>query len=127
MQLVRIAKQQFQMMRDDGWDSFLSQVHSFCNKYEISILNMDDLFVDRQKSRRKGELTNLHYYHFDIFYTVIDLQLRELNSHFDEVNVELLLWVACLNPNNSFSAFKKEKLICLSLNFIQIIFQIQIG
>ncbi|RWR86320.1 Dimer_Tnp_hAT domain-containing protein/DUF4371 domain-containing protein [Cinnamomum micranthum f. kanehirae] len=114
MELVRIAKQQFQMMRDDGWDSLLSQVHSFCNKHEISILNMDDLFLERQRSRCQGELTNLHYYRFDIFYTVIERQLRELNSRFDEVNTELLLCVACLDPNNSFSGFKKEKLIRFS-------------
>ncbi|KAJ9162419.1 hypothetical protein P3X46_022195, partial [Hevea brasiliensis] len=43
-----------------------------------------------------------------------DLQLQELNSHFTEMNTELLLCVACLNPNNSFSSFDKEKLIHLA-------------
>ena len=47
-----------------------------------------------------------------VFYTVIDMQLHELNSRF-EIS-ELLLCVACLNPDNLFSAFNKEKLIWLA-------------
>lgn len=64
------------MMRDDGWDSLLSQVNSFCNKYEISIPNMDDnFFVKWKRPQQKAELTNLHYFCFGIFYTTIDIQL----------------------------------------------------
>ena len=48
----------------------------------------------------------------ELFYTVIDMQLRELNTRFEYS--ELLLCVACLNPNNLFSAFNKEKLIRLA-------------
>ena len=48
----------------------------------------------------------------EFFYTVIDMQFQELNSCFE--NSELLLCVACLNPNNLFSAFNKEKLIWLA-------------
>ncbi|XP_075649621.1 uncharacterized protein LOC142620071 [Castanea sativa] len=40
------------------------------------------------------------------------MQLQELNSRFE--NSELLLCVACLNPDNLFSAFNKEKLIRLA-------------
>ncbi|XP_057997745.1 uncharacterized protein LOC131176686 [Hevea brasiliensis] len=40
-----------------------------------------------------------------------DLQLQELNNHSNEVNTELLLCVACLSQNDSFSAFDKEKLL----------------
>ena len=42
------------------------------------------------------------------------MQLQELNNHFSEVNIELLLCMACLNPSNSFEAFDKEKLIRLA-------------
>ena len=42
------------------------------------------------------------------------MQLQELNNHFTEVNMELLLCVACLNPNDSFCAFDKQKLLCLA-------------
>ncbi len=45
---------------------------------------------------------------------MLDLQLKELNNRFTEVNTELLFCVACLNPSDSFSAFIKDKLICLA-------------
>jgi len=43
------------------------------------------------------------------------MQLTELDDRFNEMSTELLLCVACLNPNDSFSAFNKKKLICLAL------------
>jgi len=57
-------------------------------------------------------MKNSHHYQVEPFYIVIDMQLQELNSCFE--NYELLLCVACLNPNNLFSAFNKEKLIQLA-------------
>ena len=41
------------------------------------------------------------------------MQLQELNNHFLEVNTDLLLCMACLNPSDSSVAFDKEKLIRL--------------
>ncbi|XP_075645438.1 uncharacterized protein LOC142616471 [Castanea sativa] len=58
--------------------------------------------------------TNLHHYRVELFYIVIDLQLQELNNRFSEVNIDLLLCMACLNPSNSFVAFDKENLIRLA-------------
>ncbi|KAM3741894.1 hypothetical protein ACB098_07G031700 [Castanea mollissima] len=40
--------------------------------------------------------------------------LTELNNRFSEVNTDLLICMACLNPSNSFVAFDKEKLIHLA-------------
>ena len=59
-------------------------------------------------------MTNLHHYQVELFYTLIDMQLQELNNRFTEVNMELLLCVACLNPNDSFYAFDKQKLVRLT-------------
>jgi hypothetical protein len=39
---------------------------------------MDDLYVDNP--RNQTSITNLHYYHINLFYTVIDMQLQELNN-----------------------------------------------
>ena len=58
--------------------------------------------------------TNLHHYRVELFYIVIDMQLQELNNRFLEVNTDLLLCMACLNPSNSFVAFDKEKLVRLA-------------
>jgi hAT family C-terminal dimerisation region len=49
-----------------------------------------------------------------MFYTVIGMQLQELNNIFTEINTELLICVSCLNPKNSFSSFNKDKLLQLA-------------
>ena len=45
LDFVKIAKQRFQQMRDDGWDSFLKLVSSFCAKYDIEVPNMDGRYM----------------------------------------------------------------------------------
>ena len=77
--------------------------------------SMDDMFVARGRKRRKApEITNLHHYQVEPFYAILDMQLQELNSRFNETNTELLVCLACLSPNESFYAFDKEKLIRLA-------------
>ena len=101
-------------MRDDEWITLLTEMSSFCTTYDILILNMDEIFVVSGRPRRNTQQnTNLHYYRVELFYTDIDMQLQELNNHFLEVNTDLLLCMACLNPSDSFVAFDKEKLIRL--------------
>ncbi|XP_022865806.1 uncharacterized protein LOC111385625 [Olea europaea var. sylvestris] len=82
--------------------------------YNIDVPNMDDMFIPLGRSRRNTqEITNLHHFRVDFFYAIIDMQIQELNDRFSEVNSDLLLCVACLCPDNSFSAFNKDKLIQL--------------
>nr|XP_027071964.1 zinc finger MYM-type protein 1-like [Coffea arabica]XP_027120906.1 zinc finger MYM-type protein 1-like [Coffea arabica] len=50
---------------------------------------------------------------WDFLLDEVYLQLQELNNRFNEVNMELLLCMACLNPSDSFAAFDKKKLIRL--------------
>ena len=88
---------------------------SFCTTHDIPILNIDEIFVVSGRPQRNTQQnTNLHHYHVELFYTVIDMQLQELNNCFLEVNTDLLICMACLNPSNSFVAFDKEKLIRLA-------------
>ncbi|GAV74989.1 Dimer_Tnp_hAT domain-containing protein [Cephalotus follicularis] len=76
---------------------------------------MDEKFVAPGRSRRNvEETTNLHHFRVEVFYSVIDLQIRELNDRFNEVNTELLICMACLDPSYVFSAFDKQKLIRLA-------------
>jgi hypothetical protein len=42
------------------------------------------------------------------------MQFQELNSCFNEASSELLLCVACLNPDDLFASFNKEKLLRLT-------------
>ena len=118
MNLVSISKQRLQYMRDSGWDSLLEEVHLFCDKHEIVVPSMDEVFSrisPRCRSSRKAHtVSNIHRYRVELYYTVIYMQLQELNNRFNEVNTELLLCVACLNPVNSFDAFNKERLMRLA-------------
>ena len=101
-------------MRDDEWKSLLTEVSSFCTTHDISLLNLDEIFVVSGRPQRNTQQnTYLHYYHVELFYIVIDMQLQELNNRFSEANTDLLLCMAYLNPSNSFMAFDKEKLIRL--------------
>ncbi|XP_052177634.1 uncharacterized protein LOC127791694 [Diospyros lotus] len=110
--LVKICKQRLQVMRDNEWDLFLKVVVSFCEKHNIDVPDMDGVFIRRGRSRRNTEeMTNLHHFRVDLFYAIIDMQLQELNDRFSEISTELLLCIACLCLNNSFSAFDKGKLI----------------
>ena len=115
MDLVKVSKQRLQVMRDDKWKSFLTEVSSFCTTHDISILNMDEIFVVNGRPRRNTQQnTNLHHYRVELFYTIIDMQLQKLNNRFSKANTDMLLCMAFLNPSNSFVAFDKEKLICLA-------------
>ncbi|KAH9656534.1 hypothetical protein KPL70_022718 [Citrus sinensis] len=85
------------------------------NLHDINVPNMDDMFMDRGRSLRKAqEIINLHHYRVELYYIVLDMQLQELNSHFNKTNIELLLCLACLSPDDSFSAFNKQKLLRLA-------------
>ncbi|XP_059635738.1 uncharacterized protein LOC132277914 [Cornus florida] len=112
MSLVKVCKQRLQMTREDGWDSLLEEVSSFCERYGIDVPNMDDKFFAQGRRRRKmEEMTNLRYYRVELFYSVIDMQLQELNSRFSEASSELLLCMSCLCPDDSFLTFDKQKII----------------
>nr|XP_028946420.1 uncharacterized protein LOC103449626 [Malus domestica] len=101
MALVKACKQQLQAMRDNGWDAWLDKVSCFCGKHDMDIPDMNDIFVARGRSgRRVQKLTNLHHYYVDLFIVVIDKQLQELNNHFNETSIELLLCVACLSTDD---------------------------
>ena len=115
MILVEISVKRLKLMRDSAWDSFLEEVSVFCSSHNIDIPNMDDLYIAAGRSRRgRQEITNLHHYRVELFYTVLDSQLQALNDRFTESTTELLRCVACLSPTNSFSAFDKQKRISLA-------------
>ncbi|KDO37963.1 hypothetical protein CISIN_1g042106mg [Citrus sinensis] len=111
VKLVEVYKHNLQKLRNSGWDSLFGQVSTFCNKHDIDVLDMDDLFLITGRSRRKDrEITNLYRYQVELFYAVLDMHLQELNNHFNESNMELPIGLACLCPNDLFAAFDKEKL-----------------
>uniref|UniRef100_A0A7N0TU12 HAT C-terminal dimerisation domain-containing protein n=1 Tax=Kalanchoe fedtschenkoi TaxID=63787 RepID=A0A7N0TU12_KALFE len=102
---VSLTKEQLQSLRNDGWENFFNRVISFYKNHEIKVLDMNDYYVPHGRPRR---------FFKKMFRSVIDLQIQELNNRFDEVNMELLICMASLNPANSFVAFDKQKILRLA-------------
>ena len=78
MNLVNITKLRLQTMKDNGWESLLQEVNSFCDKHFINIPNMEDIFFSKGRSRRGGKaqgITTEHHYRVELFYIVVDMQL----------------------------------------------------
>ncbi|KAF8095654.1 hypothetical protein N665_0327s0010 [Sinapis alba] len=113
MSLVKSTKQQLYKIRDDGWESLLDKVSSFCENYKIEFLVMDDEF-DSKNSRKRSNITNLYHYKVECFYIILDMQIQEFNDRFDEVNTELLGCIASLSPTYSFQEFNQLKVMRLS-------------
>ena len=58
-----------------------------CKIHEISILKIEYKFELRSRSKRNMQKNiDLHYYYVEMFYSVIDMQLYELNNCFNEMN-----------------------------------------
>ncbi|XP_059627102.1 uncharacterized protein LOC132269892 [Cornus florida] len=58
-----------------------------------------------------------HHYHFDIFNSIIDLQLMELDHRFNNEVVELLTLDSALDPSDSFKSFNVENIYNLAEKF----------
>ncbi|KAH9669535.1 hypothetical protein KPL70_021825 [Citrus sinensis] len=120
MKLVSICKLGLLRMREHGWNSLLSQVSSFCEKRFIIVPVMENMFLTPGRSRHRAqEITNMHHYRIDLFCTILDMQLQELNSRFNEINTKLLMCLACLCPKDLFAAFNKETLLRLAQFYLK--------
>ena len=67
IQLVGIAKQRLEIMRNNGWEPLIEEVSSFCHKYNICIPKMDDAY------QVPGMISNylLHLMHVLIIYKLL--------------------------------------------------------
>ncbi|XP_048497870.2 uncharacterized protein LOC104907266 [Beta vulgaris subsp. vulgaris] len=117
MAMVDVTKINLQKMRDEGWDSHMEKVTSFMSKYDIEIPNMEEKYhvPGRRMFRGKSPQVNKSSsFRVEVFLSVIDLQLQELENRFPEISKELLICMSCFNPTNRFSSFDKRKLIQLA-------------
>ncbi|KAK8951050.1 hypothetical protein KSP39_PZI003847 [Platanthera zijinensis] len=110
-------------------EAFIKEVSSFCGKHDIDVPDMGEKFIQARRSRRNArDITNYHHFRVEIFNTMKDWMLNELNDRFNEVNTELLLCVSSLDPSDNFISFDKDKLIRLaeyySCDFTQLDLQI---
>ncbi|KAJ9556353.1 hypothetical protein OSB04_010967 [Centaurea solstitialis] len=112
--LIQTTKAQLQMLRENGFDQLVEKCYSLCDKQNVAKLDMAEGYVNPRNPRKRMNISNRHYYNYDIFNTVLDMQIREFGDRFCEVSTDLLQNMAALNPHNSFSEFNKESLLKLS-------------
>jgi hypothetical protein len=88
----------------------LQKVTIFCNKYSIQVPGMEHNYVSYGGSTRFAQnQTNDGHFIREVYIGVIDKISQELDSQFDEVNMELLTCMAALNPADSFTSFDANK------------------
>nr|XP_016483984.1 PREDICTED: uncharacterized protein LOC107804582 [Nicotiana tabacum] len=114
MIFLDLTKERLQQMRDEGWESLMDEVYLFCTKHDILVPNMEEFYIPGKSKYRPSSVTYSHHLRVEPFYTVMDLQLHELNSRFDVVSDNLLLGMASLNLANSFANFDKERIMTLA-------------
>ncbi|XP_076933587.1 uncharacterized protein LOC143599549 [Bidens hawaiensis] len=114
VKLVKLTDEGLKRYRLEGFDSLLEDVTSFCEKYEIEVVDMEAEYVDPRFKRKKTGITNRHHYVVNNFNTVLDMQIQELGSRFNEVTIKLLTNMSSLSPSCNFSAFSKVNLINLA-------------
>lgn len=112
--LVKSTKQLLQKFRVDGFHSLLKMTSSFCEKHDIEMLNLEDEYVNPKRPRQKTNITYRHYYEFNCFNTVVDMQIQEFGDRFSDVSSELLICMAALNPRDSFCDFNPLKVLRLT-------------
>uniref|UniRef100_A0A8R7R7E1 HAT C-terminal dimerisation domain-containing protein n=1 Tax=Triticum urartu TaxID=4572 RepID=A0A8R7R7E1_TRIUA len=120
IELVDTTKYHLEGLRTDpGWDDFLKKVASFCTKHKINIVHMEGPHFPAGRPRRgffNGAM-NYHRFKVDMYVSVIDRQISELNGRFDEVNTDLLSCMAAFCPLRLFAAYNQEKLVRLATKF----------
>ncbi|ESR34555.1 hypothetical protein CICLE_v10007041mg, partial [Citrus x clementina] len=85
-------------------------------EHDIDVPNMDDLFRTQGRSQRKAQkITNLHCFRVELFYAILDMQLKELSifypndfSLMDLVALETQfdVYIMDVSSNNKFSGLK---------------------
>jgi hypothetical protein len=115
---VTSTKTLIQKLRDDGWETLLEEVTSFCKHQDIEVPDMDACFSSVEQSRRKTKsVTVEHHDRVDIFTAIIDQQLQELNNRFNEQAIELLKLSTALDPRNSYKLFNVKDICLLADKF----------
>ena len=111
---VRSTRNHLDRARREEWEKVLDEVYEFCDKHDISKLEMDEAYIDPTKPRKKTGITNKHHFQVDCFNEILDWLLQELDSRFNETSSQLLVCSAAFNPRDSFHDFNVDSLISLA-------------
>ncbi|KAK1382349.1 zinc finger MYM-type protein 1-like [Heracleum sosnowskyi] len=110
MSMVDITKTSLQKMRDEGWNLHMDKVTSFMVKYGVEVPNMEANYIVPGRRMYRGKsprITNFHHFRVEVFLSVIDLQLQELENRFPEL--VLILPVATSSVERVFSGMIQVK------------------
>jgi hypothetical protein len=111
--LIGVTLDKLHRIRKTGWDELLKETDDFYIKHKIVVPNMDDTITTRGCLRGHGS-TMVTYYHrsrYEIFNVFRDQIIVEMNNRFARKSTQLLRYIACLDPENSFAKFDEEKLV----------------
>ncbi|KAL6579336.1 hypothetical protein OROMI_009552 [Orobanche minor] len=117
MDLISNTKDLLCCLRADGYDILLKSVQLACERIGVQVPDMNTCYALGRACRRKDSITFEHHYHFDIFNAVIDLQLEEISSRFDEESMELLRLSSALEPRENFKMFDDGDIYRLAEEF----------
>ena len=100
-------------------DGLLATVISFCEKYCIDVLDINDCYVGRwgRAHNQQDNVTIEHHYQVNIFYAAIDSQLQKLNYRFNKDAMELLRLRLALEPWDALNSFRISDLFLLVKKF----------
>ncbi|KAL6205341.1 hypothetical protein ACLB2K_022602 [Fragaria x ananassa] len=116
MNLFSSTKGRLEKLRKDGWFDFFASVVSFCASHAIVAPDFNAPYLEGtgRPSQQQNCVTIEHYYRVEIFYAVIDFQLMELNTRFNEKTRELLVLSSSLDPRFDFQSFDIDNICSLA-------------
>ena len=117
MYMVSSTKMLIQKLREDGWNSLLENVLSFCEEHDLSVPDLNAQYFQGRRRHQQNQLTMEHHYHFDIFNEVIDFQLQELNNRFSAETMDLLTLISALDPNEKYKSFNIDNICTLAIKY----------
>ena len=117
MHMVSSTKMLIQKLREDGWNSLLENVLSFCEEHDLSVPDLNAQYFQGRRRHQQNQLIVEHHYHFDIFNEVIDFQLQELNNRFSAETMDLLILSSALDPKEEYKSFNIDNICTLAVKY----------
>ncbi|XP_042449146.1 uncharacterized protein LOC122034083 [Zingiber officinale] len=78
-----------------------------------SVVNTSASSCKRAEFDNLNMIESLNFLKEERLVLVIDIILHKMDNRFSEITTDLLIYMSCLDPRNSFSRFDVQKLVCL--------------
>ncbi|KAG2707333.1 hypothetical protein I3760_05G144000 [Carya illinoinensis] len=113
MNMVSTTKGLIQKLRNEGWKNLLKNVVFYSKKFDIDIPELSSRYIQGRGRHQRDHITIEHHYHFEIFNTIIDFQMQELDNRFGEGTTRLLTLSSVLDPKDEYKSFNIDDICCL--------------